>query len=126
MPATGYIQIRAYESRAQLPLRDVAITVTIPDGTAIAMGITDRNGRLPSIAIPAPDKSESLIPNPEERPYALINIYSRLSGYEQVEMDNVQIFADTVTDQDIELIPLAEFPDSWDQVAVFLTPPQNL
>ena len=28
MPATGFIQLRAYTSTAQFPLKDVAITVT--------------------------------------------------------------------------------------------------
>ena len=38
MSATGYIQVHAYESYARLPLKDVAITVTAEDGTAVAMG----------------------------------------------------------------------------------------
>lgn len=126
MSATGYIQIRAYESRAQIPLQDVAIAVTIPDGTAIAMGLTDRNGRLAPISIPVPDKKESLTPKPGERPYALVNIFARRNSYEQVEAENVQVFADTVTDQNLEMIPLSELPELWDQTAVFLTPPQNL
>lgn len=42
MPATGFIQLRAYTSTAQFPLKDVAITVTASDGTAIAMRLTDR------------------------------------------------------------------------------------
>lgn len=126
MSATGYIQIRAYESRAQIPLQDVAIAVTIPDGTAIAMGLTDRNGRLAPISIPVPDKKESLTPEPGERPYALVNIFARRNSYEQVEAENVQVFADTVTDQNLEMIPLSELPELWDQTAVFLTPPQNL
>ena len=36
MPSTGYIQVRAYTSNAQYPLKNVAITVTSQDGTAIA------------------------------------------------------------------------------------------
>lgn len=126
MSATGYIQIRAYESRAQIPLQDVAIAVTIPDGTAISMGITDRNGRLARISIPVPDKKESLTPEPSERPYAVVNIFARRNAYEQIEVENVQVFADTVTDQDLEMIPLSELPALWDQTVVFLTPPQNL
>lgn len=126
MPATGYIQIRAYTSYAQLPLQDVAVTVTSTDGTAIAMGLTDRNGQLRQIEIPVPDRIDSLTPNPPERPFAIVNIYGRLKGYEQVEMEDVQVFADTVTDQNLELIPLSELPGSWDQTAIFRTPPQNL
>lgn len=126
MPATGYIQVRAYTSYAQLPLQDVAVTVTSDDGTAIAMRITDRNGLAPRIPIPVPDKNESLTPNPGEKPFTTVNIHGRLKGYEQVEMEGVQVFADTVTDQNLELIPLAELPGSWDQTAVFRTPPQDL
>lgn len=77
MPSTGYIQVRAYTSTAQFPLRDVAITITATDGTAIAMRLTDRNGRIQPIAIPVPDLAESQAPDPSERPFALVNLYAR-------------------------------------------------
>ena len=126
MPATGYIQVRAYESNARLPLEDVAITVTSPDGTAIAMRLTDRSGRIDPIALPVPDRSESLTPDPGERPFTQVNLYARLRGYEQIEAKDLQVFADTVTDQDLLMIPLSELPDQWDKTEVFQTPSQNL
>lgn len=126
MPATGYIQVRAYTSTAQFPLKDVAITVTATDGTAIAMRLTDRNGLITPIEIPVPDKSESLSPDPPERPFAVVNLYAHLRGYEQIESENLQVFADTTTLQNLEMIPLSELPTQWDQTAVFDTPPQNL
>lgn len=126
MPATGYIQLRAYTSTAQLPLKDVAITVTATDGTAIAMRLTDRNGLITPIEIPVPDRSESLQPDPAEKPFANVNLYAHKNGYEQVEAENLQVFADTTTYQNLEMIPLAEFPLAWDQNVVYNTPPQNL
>ena len=126
MPATGFIQLRAYTSTAQFPLKDVAITVTASDGTAIAMPLTDRNGLITPIEIPVPDREESLQPEPAERPFAAVNIYARKRGYEQVESDNLQVFADTTTYQNLELIPLAELPQNWDQTVIYNTPPQNL
>lgn len=126
MSATGYIQVHAYTSYAQLPLENVAVTVTATDGTAIAMRLTDRSGRIAPIEVPVPERSESLTPNPGEKPFTSVNLYARLKGYEQFEMENVQVFAGIVTDQDLAMIPLAELPDRWDQTAVFLTPPQNL
>lgn len=126
MPATGYIQVRAYTSTAQYPLKDVAITVTATDGTAIAMRLTDRNGRITPIEVPVPDKAESQEPNPGERPFTSVNLYARRQGYEQVESENLQVFADTTTIQNLEMIPLAELPAQWDQTAIFDTPPQNL
>ena len=126
MPATGYIQVRAYTSYAQFPLKDVAITVTATDGTAIAMRLTDRNGRIAPIEIPVPDKAESQQPEPGEKPFTSVNLYARLKGYEQVESENLQVFADTTTTQNLEMIPLSELPDKWDQSVIFDTPPQNL
>lgn len=126
MSATGYIQVNAYESYARLPLRDVAITVTASDGTAIAMRLTNRNGQITPIEIPVPDLSESQTPNPPEQPFAVVNLYAHLRGYEQVESDNLQVFANTVTSQDLMMIPLSELPNQWDQTIIFDTPPQNL
>lgn len=126
MPSTGYIQVRAYTSTAQFPLQNVAITVTASDGTAIAMRLTDRNGRVDPIEIPVPDKSESQTPDPGVTPFTPVNLYARMKGYEQVESENLQVFADTTTIQNLEMIPLAELPQNWDQTVIWDTPPQNL
>lgn len=126
MPATGYIQVRAYTGNAQFPLKDVAIAVTATDGTAIAMRLTNRSGLIDPIAIPVPDKAESLTPDPPEIPFTAVNLYAHLRGYEQVESENLQVFPDTTTYQNLELIPLAELPGAWDQTVIFDTPPQNL
>ena len=126
MSATGYIQVHAYESYARLPLKDVAITVTSEDGTAVALRLTNRSGQIDLIEIPVPDLAESQSPNPPERPYAVVNLYAHLRGYEQVEAENLQVFAGTVTDQDLMMIPLSELPEKWDQSVLYDTPPQNL
>ena len=126
MPATGYLRIRAYESYAQLPLQDVAVTVTASDGTAIAMALTDRNGAAGPIPVPVPDLEESLSPDPPESPFAVVNIYAHKRGYERLEANNLQLFADTTTIQPLEMVPLAELPGSFNQLLVFDTPPQNL
>ena len=126
MSATGYIQVNAYESFAQLPLKDVAVTITSEDGTAIALRLTNRSGQIAPVEIPVPDLAESQSPDPPERPYAVVNLYAHLRGYETVEAENLQVFADTVTDQNLMMIPLSELPDQWDQTVIFNTPPQNL
>ena len=126
MPSTGYIQVSAYTSNAQYPLKNVAITVTSQDGTAIAMRLTDRSGKITPIPIPVPDKSKSQSPDPSERPYAVVNLYARLKDFEQTEAENLQVFAGTTTIQNLEMIPLSELPDQWDQMIIYDTPPQNL
>jgi len=126
MSATGYIQVNAYESYARLPLKDVAVTITAEDGTAIAMRLTNRSGQIVPVEIPVPDLQESQSPDPPERPYAIVNLYAHLRGYEQIEAENLQVFANTITRQDLMMIPLSELPSQWSQTEIFDTPPQNL
>ena len=90
------------------------------------MRLTDRSGKIVPIAIPVPDRSESQSPGSPEQPFAVVTLHARLQGYEQVRIDRLQVFADTVTDQNIEMIPLSELPSAWDQSETFDTPPQNL
>ncbi len=126
MPATGYIQVHAYASYAQIPLKDVSVTVTSTDGTALAMRLTDRSGRIDPIELPVPDLSASQTPDTGQIPFTSVTIHARLQGYEQVKLEGVQVFADTVTVQNLELIPLSELPAQWDHIEDFQTPPQNL
>ena len=126
MPSIGYIQVRAYTSYARLPLKDVAVTVTSPDGTAIAMRLTDRSGRILPIEVPVPDKDESQQPEPGEKPFTNVNLYARLAGFEQVDAEDLQVFADTITVQELEMIPLSELPNQFNQSVQYRTPPQNL
>ena len=126
MPDMGYISILAITSNAEIPLSDVAITVTSTDGTALAMRVTDRNGLTPSIEIPAPEQSASQQPDTGILPYTAVNVYARREGFEQIENENLQIFPETVTRLILKMIPLSELPSSWDKTILYNTPPQNL
>ena len=126
MAAPGYIRMHAYTSFARLTLKDVAVTVTATDGTAIATRLTDRSGLTDPIEIPAPDTSAGTSPDSGTVPYTAVNVYARLEGFEQVQNENVQIFPNVVTEQDIEMVPNSELPESWSKIQVFLTPTQNL
>jgi hypothetical protein len=126
LPDTGYIQVSAFTSNARFPLKDVAVTVTATDGTVLAMRLTDNSGRIQPIPIPVPDRLDSLTPDPPEIPFARVNLYARSPGYVQIENEDLQVFADTVTDQNLAMIPLSELPDSWGEKELFQTPVQNL
>ena len=126
MPSTGYIQVRAYSSNAQIPLQNVAISISALDGTAIAMQLTDRSGRITPIPIPVPELSASQSPDPGQIPFTAVNLQARLRGYEQIFVKRLQVFADSTTVQDLEMIPLSELPSQWGKTETFDTPPQNL
>jgi len=126
LASTGYIQVNAYSSNARIPLRDVAVTVVATDGTAIAMRVTDRSGQIAAIPIPVPDIEAGQSPDTGQIPFTRVNLYARLSGYIQIEDEDLQVFPDTVTVQNLEMIPLSELPNSWGEKEIFSTPPQNL
>lgn len=90
------------------------------------MRLTDRSGAINPIPITVPDLAASQTPDTGIVPFATVNLYARLENFEQIEIENLQVFAGTVSDQDLELIPLSELPDAWDQTELFNTLPQNL
>lgn len=127
MSAIGYIQVHAFASNAQIPLQGVAVTITMPNGSAIAMRLTNRSGTLDKpVEISVPDRNASLSPNSGVIPFAVVNLYARLENYETIEIENLQVFPGTLTVQDLAMIPLSELPDSWNKAEIFNTPPQNL
>ena len=127
LSATGYIQVHAYTSRAEIPLKDTAVTVTDVSGSAIAMRLTGRSGLLDEpIEISVPDLSASQSPNTGIIPFAVVNLYARHKDYEEIDIKNLQIFPGIVTMQNLDMIPLSELPGQWNKAEVFPTPPQNL
>ena len=127
LSATGYIQVHAYTSYAQIPLKDVAVNITDVSGGGIAMRLTNRSGRFDQpVQIETPDTISGESPNTGSIPFATVNLYARLKNYEAIEIKNLQIFPGTTTVQDLEMIPLSELPQSFNKLEVFPTPAQNL
>lgn len=127
MSSIGYIQVHAYTSNAQIPLKDVAVSITDTSGSAIALRLTNRSGQLDvPIPIIVPDLSASQTPNTGITPFTVVNLFAKLENFEEIEANNIQVFADTMTTQNLEMIPLSELPEYWNQVEIFNTPKQNL
>ncbi len=127
LSATGYIQVHAYTSYAQIPLKDVAITITDTDGAAIAMRLTNRSGILDDLVeIPVPDLSAGQSPNTGIIPFSVVDLYARLENFEEIHIERLQIFPNTITNQNLEMIPFSELPEKWNKAEIFYTPAQNL
>lgn len=126
MPTIGYLRASAYTSRARIPLEDVAVTVVSDDGRLLGLRITDSSGQTTPITIEVPDKANSQSPDTGKPAFTTVNLYARAEGYEQILVRGVQVFAGTVTMQDLAMIPLSELPAKWNQAEIINTPPQNL
>ena len=91
------------------------------------MRLTNRSGMLDTpVAIPVPDLSASQTPNTGIIPFTSVDLYARAENYELIEIRGLQVFANTLTVQDLALIPLSELPNSWNEAELFDTPAQNL
>lgn len=126
MSAIGYIQVIAYTSRARIPLEDVAVTVVSDDGRLLGLRLTDSSGKTTPISLEVPDRANSQTPGAAQPPFTTVNLYARAEDYEQILVRGVQVFADTLTEQDLAMVPLSELPAKWNQAEIFDTPPQNL
>ena len=127
LSAIGYIQVHTYTGNARIPLQGTAVTITDTNGSAIAMRLTNRSGTLDSpIAVEVPDLSAGQTPNSGVIPFTDVNLFARLENFETIEIENLQVFPNTLTVQDLAMIPLSELPDSWNKTEIFNTPPQNL
>ena len=100
--------------------------ITDQNNKLLSSGLTDLSGKYGPIRFYTPSKENSLEPDNKERPYITTNISARLANYEQIDAENVQIFAGTITVQHLEMIPLSEFSDNWTKIELFDTPQQNL
>ena len=125
MSAVGYIQAKAYASRAKLPLEDVAVSIVDDEGKLLGLRTTNSSGQTTPIRLTVPDRADSQSPG-QLKPFVTVNLYARAEGYEQILIRGIQVFADTVTEQELQMIPLAELPGSWNRVEIYDTPPQNL
>ena len=119
--------MHAYTSKARIPIEGTAVTITGSDGSTIAMRLTNRSGTLDTpIEINVPDRSASQSPGTGITPYTNVNLYARAENFETIEVENLQVFAGTLTVQNLVMIPLSELPGSYNQIEIFNTPPQNL
>lgn len=127
MSAIGYIQVHAYTSIAQIPVKDTAVAITDSSGNAIALRLTNSSGMLNEpVSLEVPDPGAGQTPNTGILPYAVVNVYARAPDYEEIVIENLQVFPGIVTNQNLELIPLSEFPESWNLSETFDTSTQNL
>lgn len=91
------------------------------------MRLTNRSGKLNQvIEISVPDLSASQSPNTGVIPFTVVNLYARAENYEEINIESLQVFANTTTDQNLEFIPLSELPQSWNESETFYTSSQNL
>lgn len=120
--ATGYLQVRVYDSRAVLPLQDssVAITKNNGDGENLeAFVTTNENGLTQNIPIEVPDDL------PIDKPFITVNLRVSHPLFYDVIVSDVQIFANIVS---LEETLMTQYKENSDRTFIerYYVLPQNL
>lgn len=125
----GRLLVRTYISNMLIPIKNTRITVTQNNGNGeeiLAFRLTDENGKTDIIEIDTPDIGLSLDQTNTTTPFTSVNIRVEKEGFVIFVIENVQIFADRLSEQNVEMIPLPENADYDEFNNVFIVTPQNL
>ena len=109
----GYLQFDVFTAGGAYPVPGavVAVKKVLPGGIGLVrLLFTDRSGRTPTIALPAPSASLSQDPMSTARPFSEYSVTVRAKGFYTLSDINIPIFAGVKTVQPIDLIPLPEYP----------------
>lgn len=95
----GYLIVQVSTAGGAIPLPDVIVTVRDYDpengsdvGNVISSMVTDRSGKTPILALPAPARALSQAPGSAVLPYALYSIDVKTDRYYENYYANVPIF----------------------------------
>ena len=113
MANTGTLNVRVFVTEAQIPLEGATVVVT-RDGAGgkyelLSVQATDSSGKIRPVEVAVPGGS-STEPGEAgaEAPYASCNVWAEHPGFITLQVDGVQVFAGVETEQDMEMIPLAQ------------------
>lgn len=127
MAAKGTIEVRTFLGNEALPVADVGVHIVQRIGDEerlLAYRTTDKNGKTAPVFVDTPDADTSTSPG-IEMPFAMVDIRLRHPDYHRVYIHNVQVFADTVTRQLVQMIPSSErLAEEMQTEQIYITPQQ--
>jgi len=114
LTGTGRLQIDVQALDVAKPVGNAIVRI-MPRGSSdhiIEEMITNSSGQTYTVDLPAPPIEFSLEPS-NEKPYSVYDVSVIYDGYEQVQVEGVQILPDTVSYQDVALNPLIGYERDW-------------
>jgi len=112
LPSRGSVIARVYTSDAYIPLEGAQVVFSSVDEAGsrrlLALRLTNSSGLTDPVYVETPDFSESLKPDAALQPYATIEISTSLPGYSRIVAQQVQVFPNIETIQDLQLQPVSD------------------
>lgn len=128
MAETGYIVVNTFTARRALPIANASVSIldtNKENPTLYALRITNESGLTQPFPLEAPNQDLSMRPS-EETPFSVCNIRVDHEQYYTITIENVQVFANTTTLQNVEMIPLPEKSAVDKRARDFYITPQDL
>lgn len=129
MDKKGSIITRVFTSKAQLPIENASVTVYRDNGSGgsevIAQRTTNSSGRTTPVVVDTP--AIELSQNPGNiNPFTIVNIRVSHPEFYNIVINDVQVFSDTITIQNADMIPIEETNSKHDRTETVNVTPQNL
>ena len=99
----GLLSINTFFKNIGFPADGVTVTVSESGGEILSRTMTDSEGQIQPIRLPAPPLNYSQELN-EPRPFSQYDVSASIEDYETVTIRNVQIFPDSTAVQNISLL----------------------
>ncbi len=117
---TGRFQVDALLSDIGSPAENAIITIVPTNNKSQVVDeiITDSSGQTPVIDLPAPPVDSSLQPN-GQMPYSEYDISVQMGGYEPVYVEGVQILSNTISYQNVTLLPQTNLPPQSNTIEIY-------
>ena len=100
----GILRINVRSSEILIPIEGARISIYDESGDAPILLTTDVSGETSPMTLSAPNAELSQEPG-DTLPYSLYNIRVEADGYEPARINGIQIFADSVAIQNVQLTP---------------------
>ena len=125
----GFLNVRTYTSDAIIPVENTIVLISTRNASSglqlAAVADTNDSGLTETFAFTTPDLDESLSPNGAV-PFLNLHIEAEHPGFGRIQINDVQIFPNTVSTQEIMLRPLSDDPRHREEQKIFNITPQNL
>ena len=123
----GYIRVQVFTASQALPVPNALVAFTQTDGEKIAERTTNLNGQTALVEIDTPEKNLSQSPQENgTKVFSTINIKVTMPMYQSMIFEEVQVFSDEISIQNVFLVPLPEYAEPNNQPSTFTVVPQTL
>lgn len=122
----GYIKVKVMTGNGAYPVENATVAIKKSgDEKSFKVLVSDSDGDTEKVAVIAPREILSEQPF-GERPYNTFDIYVSKDRYYTNVYKGVQVFADTVSLQNVYMLPLPEEGGIANEERVFVITPHNL